>query len=145
MLISEFAAATGLSRDTVRYYARLGLLRPAAGGKGGSRPYQVFGPEDLRAAELVRVGQSLGLSLKAILALDRERRSDGMAPPRAVEILDAQLRELDRKAADLAMLRRYLRAKIDRLNADGSGQSASHDPCACAVPLPARRVARDEA
>lgn len=145
MLISEFAAATGLSRDTVRYYTRLGLLRPAAGGKGGSRPYQVFGPDDLHAAELVRVGQSLGLSLKAILALDRERRSEGIAPARAVEILDAQLRELERKAADLAMLRRYLRAKIDWLNAEGSQPRAQHGPCACGVPLPARAATRGAA
>ncbi len=43
MLISEFARATGLSRDTVRFYVRLGLLQTQATEKrGGRRPYQVF-------------------------------------------------------------------------------------------------------
>jgi MerR family regulatory protein len=34
MLISEFARAAGLSRDTVRFYVRRGLLAPLAGNKG---------------------------------------------------------------------------------------------------------------
>ncbi len=34
MLISEFARTSGLSRDTVRFYVRLGLLRPETNGKG---------------------------------------------------------------------------------------------------------------
>jgi len=33
MLISEFARDTGLPRDTVRFYARLGLLQPKTNGK----------------------------------------------------------------------------------------------------------------
>ena len=38
MLISEFARLTGLTRDTVRFYARLGILRPQTNGKGGRHP-----------------------------------------------------------------------------------------------------------
>jgi MerR family transcriptional regulator, copper efflux regulator len=41
MLISEFARAAGLSRDTVRFYVRRGLLAPLAGNKGGSSLCQV--------------------------------------------------------------------------------------------------------
>jgi MerR family transcriptional regulator, copper efflux regulator len=41
MLISEFTRATGLSRDTVRFYVRRGLLAPLAGNKGGSSLCQV--------------------------------------------------------------------------------------------------------
>jgi hypothetical protein len=35
MLISEFARITGLTRDTVRFYARRGLLQPETNDKGG--------------------------------------------------------------------------------------------------------------
>ena len=38
MLISEFARVTRLTRDTVRFYARLGLLQPQTNGKGGRHP-----------------------------------------------------------------------------------------------------------
>jgi MerR family copper efflux transcriptional regulator len=74
MLISDFARVTGLTRDTVRFYARLGLLRPQTNGKGGRNPYSVFTDEDVRAVEVIRISQSLGMSLKEIAAFNEERR-----------------------------------------------------------------------
>ena len=61
MLISEFARVTGLTRDTVRFYARLGLLQPKTNGKGGRHPYSVFTEKDIQAAEVIRISQSLGM------------------------------------------------------------------------------------
>ena len=59
MLISEFARVTGLTRDTVRFYARLGLLQPQTNGKGGRHLYSVFTDKDIQAAEVIRIAQSL--------------------------------------------------------------------------------------
>lgn len=138
MLISEFAAATGLSRDTVRYYVRLGLLRPGTNGKGGSNPYQVFTGEDVQAAELIRVGKSLGWSLKTIAALDMERRGPGIDTPRAIDILAGQLAQLEVQAADLALMTRYLRNKIDALAGGAQGVRPGAGRCGCDVALPDR-------
>jgi DNA-binding transcriptional MerR regulator len=55
MLISEFARATGLTADTVRFYVRLGLLRPGAGALGGRHAYRIFGEPDVRAARAIRL------------------------------------------------------------------------------------------
>jgi len=131
MLISEFVVATGLSRDTVRYYVRLGLLQPVANGKGGRNPYQFFTIEDLRASEVIRVGQSLGLSLKDIAALDTERRAQGIEGVRLIEVLNQQLAQLDLKAAELDAMRRYLRAKIDWVRAGEPGSHPAFQPCGC--------------
>ena len=57
MLISEFAIAAGLSRDTIRFYVRLGLLQPQTTAKGGRRPYQLFSAEDVQAARIFRIAQ----------------------------------------------------------------------------------------
>jgi DNA-binding transcriptional MerR regulator len=72
MLISEFAHATGLSRGTIRFYVRRGLLVPLAGNKGGSNPYQVFTNEHVQMARTIRMAQSLGFSLREIAALNVE-------------------------------------------------------------------------
>ncbi len=64
MLISEFARATRLSTDTVRFYIRRGLLVPENNGKGGRNPYQIFTAEHVQTARLIRMAQSLGMSLK---------------------------------------------------------------------------------
>jgi MerR family copper efflux transcriptional regulator len=74
MLISEFARITGLPRDTVRFYARLGLLQPKTNGMGGRHPYSFFTDKDIQAAEVIRIAQSLGMSLKEIAAFTEERR-----------------------------------------------------------------------
>ncbi len=72
MLISEFARAAGLTPDTVRFYIRRGLLKPLNGKKGGSNPYQVFTEEHVQIARMIRMGQSLGFSLREIEALNVE-------------------------------------------------------------------------
>ncbi len=66
MLISEFAIAAGLSRDTIRFYVRLSLLQSQTTAKGGRRPYQLFSAEGVQAARIIRIPQSLGMSLKKI-------------------------------------------------------------------------------
>ena len=50
MLISEFARASGLTPDTIRFYIRRGLLKPETSRKGGSNPYQIFTAEHVQVA-----------------------------------------------------------------------------------------------
>ena len=121
MLISNFARRAGLSTDTVRYYIRLGLLRPETNGKGGARPYQVFTAEHVLAASIIRTAKSLGMSLKEINALSQARRAGGMTRARRIDVLAAQLDRLEAKAAELAAMRVYLRAKIAWLSGGEKG------------------------
>jgi MerR family transcriptional regulator, copper efflux regulator len=115
MLISEFARVTGLTRDTVRFYARLGLLQPQTNGKGGRHPYSVFTNKDIQAAEVIRIAKSLGMSLKEIAAVTEERLKGHLTSERRVEIMSAQLVSLEAKATELQVMISYVRAKIDWL------------------------------
>jgi MerR family transcriptional regulator, copper efflux regulator len=119
MLISQFARRAGLTPDTVRFYVRLGLLRPESSAKGGQRPYQVFTPEHLQAALVIRTAQSLGMTLKEIAAISAERRSGRMTTDRSIGVLQTQLDRLALKAGELIAMQAYLRAKIDWLRNGG--------------------------
>ena len=121
MLISEFARRTGLTRDTVRFYARRGLLQPQTNGKGGRHPYSVFTRKDIQAAEVIRISQSLGMSLKEIAAFNEERREGHLTSERRVEIMNAQLARLEAKATELKTMISYVRAKIDWLTGSQRG------------------------
>jgi MerR family copper efflux transcriptional regulator len=112
MLISEFARLAGLTRDTVRFYTRLGLLQPQTNGKGRRHPYSVFTSKDFQAAEIIRISQSLGMSLKEIAAFNEERRNGHLTNERRVEIMSSQLVSLEAKAAELEVMISYVRAKI---------------------------------
>jgi DNA-binding transcriptional MerR regulator len=122
MLISEFARVTGLTRDTVRFYARLGLLQPQTNGKGGRHPYSVFSDKDIQAAEVIQILQSLGMSLKEIAATSEERRNGELTCGRSLEIMRAQLMRLEAKATELEMMIRYVRAKIAWLERGRQGR-----------------------
>src|ERR1700719_1799543 len=121
MLISEFARATGLTRDTVRFYARLGLLQPQTNVKGGRHPHSVFTHKDIQAAEFIRIAQAIGMSLKEIAAFNEERRKGRLTSERRVEIMSAQLVSRETKATALEMMISYVPAKIDWLKRDQHG------------------------
>ncbi len=121
MLISEFARAAGLTTDTVRFYIRRGLLKPLAGKKGGSNPYQVFTNEHVQMARTVRMAQSLGFSLREIVALNVEYQAKRMTAARAAEVLRGQLGRLEEKAAHVNAMASYIKAKLAWLEAGGKG------------------------
>src|SRR6202021_2258816 len=112
MLISQFARATGLPRATGRFYARLGLLQPKTSGSGGRHPYSFFTEKEIQAAEVIRISQSLGMSLKEIAAFTEERRKGRLTSERRTEIMSAQLISLEAKATELEVMISYVRAKI---------------------------------
>jgi MerR family transcriptional regulator, copper efflux regulator len=78
-------------------------------------PYSVFTDNDVQAAEVIRISQSLGMSLKEIAAVNKERREGHLTDQRRVEIMNAQLGRLESKSTELKMMIRYVRAKIDWL------------------------------
>lgn len=121
MLISEFAREAGLSTDTVRFYVRRGLLTPETNGKGGRNPYQEFTEEHVREAKMIRLAQSLGMSLKEIAAIGKEYREGLITSERSIEIMSQQLKRLDTKAAELQAMGNYIRAKIKWLKGGEKG------------------------
>jgi len=121
MLISEFAKLTGLSADTVRFYIRRGLLDPETGTKGGRNPYQIFTEEHVRAARLIRMAQSLGMSLKEISAISEEHRKGLITRERSIELMEMQLARLEARKAELESMGNYLRAKLAWLRAGEAG------------------------
>lgn len=121
LLISEFARATGLGTDTIRYYVRRGLLQPQQGSKGGRNPYQLFGETDVRTAELIRLGQALGLSLAEIGALLKEEQAGQIDDARSLAILTRHRDRLAARADELRRLVAYLDAKIDWVHGGSRG------------------------
>jgi DNA-binding transcriptional MerR regulator len=121
MLISEFARATGLTPDTVRYYVRRNLLRPEIGAKGGRNPYQLFGAADLRTAELIRLGQALGLSLAEIGRLLADEQAGRIDRAKSLAILSEQRARLARKVAELSALIQYVDGKIEWIQSGSAG------------------------
>jgi DNA-binding transcriptional MerR regulator len=117
MLISEFARAADLPIDTVRFYVAKGLLKPERSAKGGSNPYQLFSADDVTAARMIRLQQTLGYSLGEIRTLNDAYRAGEHSPERTIEVLETQIARLEERQAQLQAALSFLRGKVDWIKA----------------------------
>jgi len=100
--ISELARQCGLSRSTLLYYSRLGLLKPAARTASNYRQYGEAERE--RLGQICRLRQT-GLSLRDIAtALDEGPAAAGQALQNRVAQIDWEIRQLENQRLITARL-----------------------------------------
>jgi DNA-binding transcriptional MerR regulator len=110
MRIGELAERAGTSVKTIRYYDRIGVLRPEERNESG---YRLYGEDALDRYRFVRAAQAVGLRLgeiREIIAL-RERGETPCAF--VVDLIGRRAAELDARIVELAALRDELRS-LDR-------------------------------
>jgi DNA-binding transcriptional MerR regulator len=126
MRIEEVSKRTGLSKRTLRYYEKLGLLEPAQRSEGNYRMYQV---EDVTALQRIKeLRDLLGLELSEIrdilgYELERERaraqwrhdedpasRLDAIA--KAEQMTREQLRLIETRVDALKRMAQSLRERL---------------------------------
>lgn len=104
MQIGEIAAATGLSRDTLRFYEKRGLLTARRGANG----YRDYAPETVDWLCYIRTAQQLGFTLKEIEADLPLLAAPDTSAERLRAALQAKVAEIDRRMAGLGQLREEL-------------------------------------
>lgn len=111
MLIKQFCEATGLPRDTVRFYVKRGLLTPDIGSRPGNR-YQVFDDAQVERAKLIKTAQRLGFTLKQIAELGERYDAEDVGSQAKVAVLRAQIHGIAQQERELRRMRTYLTAKL---------------------------------
>ncbi|QEU05443.1 MerR family transcriptional regulator [Pseudomonas oryzihabitans] len=108
MRIGTLAQATGLSRDTLRFYERQGLLQARRRANG----YRDYPPEAVEWLGYIRTAQRLGFSLQEIAAnlKDVERAADPDAYLQ--ELLRDKLRIIEARIDELQALRGVLYSRL---------------------------------
>lgn len=108
MLIAEIERQSGLSRDTIRYYERIGLLPPAPRRSNGYRAYEAH---TLIILSFIRSAQQIGFSLDQVRAALPHLRHP---PQRCEELLSALLVKREDILAQIASEQARL-AQVDKL------------------------------
>lgn len=125
MQIGDLALATGISRDTLRYYEKRGLLR-ARRSENGYRDYPEEAADWLR---YIRMAQALGFTLQEIEAdLPLLLAPDGAPADTAAALrgaLQAKLAEIDRRIDGLQGLRAELLRRLGAPMAECPLQAAA--------------------
>lgn len=112
MQIAELEQRSGLGRDTLRYYERIGVLTAVRRGVNGYRSYE---PHALVELAFVAKAQAVGFTLKQIQPAIAKLR----APPQQCQELIAQLKakgtEIEQRIAQDRQRLAQLQRLIDRL------------------------------
>lgn len=126
-MIGALAASCGLSRDTIRFYEREGLLpRP----RRTASHYRVYGEEDEARLRFIREAQAIGLTLDDIRELLRQREARTPDECRRVAtLLRERIEALDRKLGELKAFRRVLAENLAHC------ESAPTDACPVVLDL----------
>jgi MerR family copper efflux transcriptional regulator len=99
MNIGEAAQAAGISAKMLRYYEKIGLIRPVVRTESG---YRVYDEDDVHTLRFIRRARNLGFSMEEtaeLLALwrDKNRASADVKSfaLKHVQELEAKIRELE--------------------------------------------------
>jgi DNA-binding transcriptional MerR regulator len=108
MRIGELAAATGLSRDALRFYEKRGLLAAQRGANG----YRHYPPEAAQWLRYIRTAQSLGFTLSEIEADLPLLAQQAASAPALREALRRKLDDITRRVDGLLALREELARRL---------------------------------
>ena len=109
MTITEVSLKYGLSKDTLRYYEKVGLLDPVIKGDNGQRDYK---EENLKQIEFIKCMRSANIPISELTKyMDLFKMGDDTIKERR-QILENQLSLIESQMKDLEMASEKLKTKI---------------------------------
>lgn len=125
MRIGELVRRSGLSHDTIRYYDRIGLVRPAR--RNPVSRFREYEGDALDVLSLVKLAKIAGLNLSQIRKIIGAARR-GSACGTVVPLLDAKIAEIDGAIRALEELRNRLKRALK-----GGAAKRSGEECSCPI------------
>jgi DNA-binding transcriptional MerR regulator len=108
MKVKELAENLNTTPDTVRYYARLGLLHPKKSENG----YKYFSEADKVRLQFILNTRSLGFSVSDIKNILTEADSGRTACPMVRELIQQRLDETERQFQEMLKLRENMKSAL---------------------------------
>ena len=114
MRIGELCSKTGLSKETVRYYERQGLLENIP-QPNRSNNYKVYSAVDLQRLNMIKHAKMLGFTLAEISEVLAVWVDDEFTAEQKQASLRRKLQQLEEKEAALIELRARLKNAINKV------------------------------
>ena len=126
LYIGTLAQRTGLTRSTLRYYERIGVLAPSARTAAG---YRVFDERALIDLAFVRRAQALGFTLEEVCELLQLHRRGDSPCERLVATARRRLAEVEGELVRMTAFRDFLAGQIASWTSCAGG-GVFDGPCA---------------
>lgn len=108
MRIGELAAQAGMTKDTIRFYEKVGLVA----GHRLANGYRDFPPETVVWLHYVRTAQRLGFSLAEIARHGEDLRDAPDSAEALSALFEEKIQVIDARVAELGALRAELTARV---------------------------------
>jgi MerR family transcriptional regulator, copper efflux regulator len=122
MLMGELSKKTGVSKDTIRFYEKLGLI-VGSNREAGTRLYKEYGPETVERLAMITQGKGLGFTLSEIKQLLDEWGSGALSKRDQIQVIERKIEEIVEKRGKLDAIEAYLITKLSKLNEDVRSES----------------------
>jgi MerR family transcriptional regulator, copper efflux regulator len=119
MLMGELSKKTCVSKDTIRFYKKLGLII-SSDREAGTRLYKEYGPETVERLAMITQGKGLGFTLSEIKQLLDEWDSGALSTRDQIQVIERKIEEIVEK---LDAIEAYLITKLSKLNEDDRSES----------------------
>ncbi|CAM3732148.1 MULTISPECIES: MerR family transcriptional regulator [Pseudoalteromonas] len=101
MKVAELAKSLGTTADTVRYYTRLGLLKPAKSVNG----YKSYSNKEVSRLKFILSARNLGFSVADIKEIINESEDGKSACPLVRSLIKERLEETEKQFQAMLALR----------------------------------------
>lgn len=114
MRIGDLAKKTRCSRDTIRFYEKIGLVE---GGKGprGTNNYRHYDDRMVDRVLLVKQAKVLGFTLAEIKGIVAAWETDALSRGEKTRIFTDKIALVEERLAELRRVKRYLETKLKAL------------------------------
>ena len=124
--VNELAARAAAPPHVVRYYARIGLLKPRRHQENG---YRLFGKQDARRLRFIRLAKRLGFTLSEIGEIT-EHADHGESPCEDVRrIIQHHIRENRARIDEMLKLQNRMERALKKWEGMPDGVPDGHSVC----------------
>ena len=109
MQIGELCKHTGMTKDTIRFYERIGLITNVERKPNG---YKDYSNEHVEQLKLLRHAKELGFTLNEIKALANLLFAQKLGPVEMTAVLKEKEQEIDNKIEKLAMFKQQIKQTL---------------------------------
>lgn len=125
MRVAELAKLAGVGPETIRYYARMGLL-PERKRKNG---YRFFTEADMRRLRFVRIARLLGFRLKEVKEIIQMSENGRSPCPRVRSILSERIDETSGELLRVATTYATMKHALTKWSRMRDGDPDGHEVC----------------
>ncbi len=122
LTVNGVIKATGLSRETLRYYEKMGLLNPQRRATNG---YRLYVAEDLERLEFIFRTKKAGFTIRKIRELLNLKKSENATARLGRDIAREQIRHVDEKISALKEVRVILADFAEQCEKEGLDKHCS--------------------